>query len=530
MTFRSMLLLLCLTVAGSRALPQSAERQTRASVHDPASKSAVVARVGPIDITAREFLFSYEFAPAYIKQRKDAKEHLLNLMINEKLFALENNDAVSRARIASALEEVEGDLATEELYKREVLPRVRIRPSEVRRGVKEAGIQMQVQWLYAADAPARDSLSASLRQGTGFDRMFAAQAPDSAARLNRTMNGTLFDIRKRNAAIGAVLAGLSPGNVSPPVQGPDGWYFVRIREEWLSALQSETEQITIRHDVEAVLRQQKADSISNRYILDLMGRHRPVIEKESFPLVLSFLAQYFADSADAAAWGWLPPRASRGPWTDRDTRWILAEAGRPLVTLRGGRDTLRLGSFLSWYRNRETLIKLPARNQARFFYEAEQLVFHMVRDRLLVERARERKLTELESVRVQKKWWEEKLLFETGKSNLLHGIAWSDEALRSYYRQHKRDFRDGRGDTLGFEAARDDVLRSYYGLETAKLMYRQVALLRRKYPVEIRMAALARIPVEEQQAKPIDLYAVKKGGTFPRPAFPTVDPGWREWY
>ena len=41
-------------------------------------------------------------------------------------------------------------------------------------------------------------------------------------------------------------------------------------------------------------------------------------------------------------------------------------------------------------------------------------------------------------------------------------------------------------------------------------------------------SVLARIPVEEDP-KAVDIYAVKKGGTFPRQAFPVIDMMWETW-
>jgi hypothetical protein len=54
--------------------------------------------------------------------------------------------------------------------------------------------------------------------------------------------------------------------------------------------------------------------------------------------------------------------------------------------------------------------------------------------------------------------------------------------------------------------------------------------LRRKYPVVEDAAVLASVPVDaSNEPRTIDLYAVKKGGTFPRPAFPTIDAAWQTW-
>ena len=527
-----LLLLFSILFGAFQASSQNAEARRPISLDDPSSRTAVVARVGSIGITAREFILNYEFAPSFIKQRKDAKKHLLNLMINEKLFALEGGQAgaAQQERIASALEEIEGDLATEELYKKDVLPGISVRSAELAGGIRESAVHMQVEWLYAPGPASRDSLEAALRRGEPFDTLFQRQNPDSADRTNRSLDASLFDIRKTNRPIGDVLSSLPPGTVSEAVRGPDGWYFTRIRDKWVSALQTQTEQMKIRHDVEESLKQQMADSLSDLYITAIMSRNRPVIVKETFGVLLAFLAQYYVDSTTASEWGFVPPAVSRHPWSMRDTRWVEDQALRPLVTLAGGRDTLSLATFLSWYRNRESLIKLSARAKGAFAFASEQLVWRMVRDRLLVEKARRRKLNTIEAVREQKKWWEEKLLFEAAKGSMRNDIPWRDEDLRAYYREHIRDFRGSAGDTVTFDRAKDDVLRSYFKLEMARRMFHRVVLLRRKYPVEVRDSVLARIPVDQNQAKPIDVYAVKKGGTFPRPAFPTVDPGWQEWY
>jgi len=61
-------------------------------------------------------------------------------------------------------------------------------------------------------------------------------------------------------------------------------------------------------------------------------------------------------------------------------------------------------------------------------------------------------------------------------------------------------------------------------------LYRRLTALRRTYPVSVDSAALASVPVDAaQDPRAIDLYAVKKGGTFPHPAFPSIDPAWQAW-
>jgi hypothetical protein len=54
--------------------------------------------------------------------------------------------------------------------------------------------------------------------------------------------------------------------------------------------------------------------------------------------------------------------------------------------------------------------------------------------------------------------------------------------------------------------------------------------LKNRYPVSIDEAALQRVPVDaEQDPRAIDVFVAKKGGTFPRPAYPTIDAFWQTW-
>lgn len=497
---------------------------------DTSTANAILATVGPITISVQEFLVNYEFGPAYVKKHPDAKRRMLDYLINEKLFALEASTPSQHQRIDGALREIEGDLATEELYRKDVLPHVVLPKGVIERGVRESGITLTVHWLYAMTDGLKDSLHAGLRRGTPFDTLFLRQTPDSLSRGNRMMIGTFFEIRRRNPEVAGVLDSLAPGQVSRPVKGKDGWYIFRIMDERRNMVTSESDLMKAHADVEKALCEDMADSISDAYVAQLMTEHAPVIVKDSFDDLLRFLAQFHLERKNAENWGF---RSADGDPADSilqaaEAR-IAGQGNRALVTLATGR-TIGLGAFMEWYRNRETVIKLPTSSAQAFASGAEQLVWRMVRDYLLTERARERKLNALPGVRMQKSWWEHKLLFQAGLNSLQAAIPVKDSVLQDYYASHRHDYRDSAGALQPFDRAHDDVLRDYYRFETARRVHSRVVVLRRKYPVEIRKEVLNGIKVPEGEKKAIDVYTVKKGGTLPRPAFPTVDVAWDSWW
>ncbi len=186
--------------------------------------------------------------------------------------------------------------------------------------------------------------------------------------------------------------------------------------------------------------------------------------------------------------------------------------------------------FLEWYDARSTILRLRATSVHAFQLSLEQLVWRMVRDGLLVDRAFQRKLQNRESVRTQRAWWEDKVLFAMEKRKFESSIPMSDAALKAYYSAHRRRYTGEHGDTLAFAAARNDVTRDYVSQEMTKLLFHRLVALRRKYPVRIEEQILASLPVDsENDRRAIDVYVAKKGGTFPHPAFPTIDYDWQTW-
>ncbi len=114
-------------------------------ISDPHLATSIVARVGPATITAREFLLSYEFGPAFVKREKNPQRRYLDFMINEKLLALDAADRGGRLspEVRRSVIEIEGDLATEELYREDVLKKVRITEEEI--GYAVAGQRIHYQ-------------------------------------------------------------------------------------------------------------------------------------------------------------------------------------------------------------------------------------------------------------------------------------------------------------------------------------------------------------------------------------------------
>jgi len=490
---------------------------------------AVVARVGPLNVTAREFFYSYVFGPAFLKRRPDSRRRHLEFMISEKLLALGAKERGFDAdpRVRSSLTQLEGDFATEELYRDDVLSRVSVSESEIDRAVAEEQVSISLRWLFFPEADEAGRADLALRAGGRFDSVFAAHSVDGRVpEEDRTSTTTLFRLGRQNAALSSVVRDLPLRVPSSPVKAPDGWYIVQVDSIWNTPALTQSRLAELRLSARRTLTQTKADSLSGEYIRTMMLDADPVIQRRTFDIMRAWVGSRRLTPDRFEAYGLASRFRAEGDSVNY--RNIHSHADLTLVTTRTG--DISLGAFLAWYEPRETAVTLRWTSPQAFFLSLEDVVWRMVRDHLLVRRAYERGLQNRPGVNEQITWWQHKLLYQAEKDSLSKTIGWSDSTLRSHFATYPARFRGAGGTNRTFDEARDDVLRDWYSAVMIEKTHRRLTALRRVLPVAVDSAALSSVPVDAaNDPRTIDFYAVKKGGTFPHPVSPSIDPAWRAW-
>jgi hypothetical protein len=512
--------ILCLLAAGAGA--QELEvREVPLPIDTLLASDAVVARVGPTVVTAGEFFLTSLFGPAFVKRQPDTRRRTLQYMINEKLLALGARG--DDPRVQSNLAALEGDLATEELYRDDVLKKVRVTEREIDEGVRQQRTTVALRWLFRKGKSDAAALARLLRSGASFDSLFRNELADGTAGADdRSMSSTLFKLRVRNAPMAALAEKLPAGRPSDPVEGPDGYYILQLDSASCEVLTTESADAQARSDVRRALTKVKADSLSDLYVRGLMLGADPVIQRPVFDLLRAYLGWRFLKPERFASFGLTENVADSG------YRAIDRYGARTLVRLRAGK--ISLAEFLQWFRLREVNMGFRQNSPRAFFLSVEDVVWRMVRDRLLVRRALTRGLQHRPGVVAQKRWWKENLLYQVAKDSIKRTITWTDSTLRAYYDEHARSFRDTTGAPRPFSEARDDVLREWYDLELKARLLRTINRRMKDYPVTVNDDVLRTIPVDaENDPRAIEIYTVKKGGTFPHPAFPTIDYDWQTW-
>ncbi|MBN2008273.1 peptidyl-prolyl cis-trans isomerase [candidate division KSB1 bacterium] len=486
--------------------------------------SAIVARVGEIDITAGEFYINYEFGPAFFKRASDSKRRYLNVMIYEKLLALDGyaHGLALSPQVQDMLAAIEGDLMTEQLFRDDVMSHVNVTDKEIAEGVDKNNQHITLQWIFTHDMQAIISDRRALDAGASFDSLFVMQLDDSLTADKRSLETTRFKIQIDNPFLSTIIDTMKVGTYSNPINVKDGWYIVKISAGWTNAMQTESELRDQRYEIERKLFKHKLDRQSDSYVHKMMLDENPIIKRAAFDNLINYLGKQTLRPEKYDAWNLADYMNGSNDSNAPDLNQLLA-------TCQSGDVTVE--DFLDWYNMRKDYFHFENDSRDSFRNSLEATIWKMLRNRFLIERARQQQLQNRDDIQLQKQWWLDKIVYAAMKDEIAATIDVTDEQLQQFYQENQNDYRCQNGNFISFDKAKINVKSDYIRQAYMTKMYRQILQLKNQYPIEINDDVLAQIQVsDEDNPKAIDVYFVKKGGTFPHQAHPTIDWEWRSWF
>lgn len=477
--------------------------------NDNIIKDSIVARVDTIAITAEEFFYNYEFGPAFPKRERNSKETHLKYIINEKLLALEgyNEGIMNKDYEKEILNDFQSDLAAEEMFRNEILPRVEISENEIEKIMEKKLVEFDIRWLYSETRQSVESDLRSLNEGVSFDTLFDAQFNDSVFRDDRQMNSTLYDIYMKNPVFARILDTLKAGTVSAPIHTDDGWYIIKIDNIIKSLIASESERNKLRYESVEALKKSKMNALSDEFVQTLFQNEKPVIKRNAFNILRSYLGKFLLTKEKYADW-------------DLDIKLDSALSGLglkrgdkyPGITLVTGENSnYSLDEFLVWYRNREEYIKFSKNDLTAFSKSLENLIWVMVRDKLISGIASQKGYSDNPWVKKQTKWWGDKIAYSAYKNELEKSITLTSNEIK-LVKENKKSQSEIINDKL-----------------TEKMLHK-ILELKKRYKISINKDVLNKIKVSsENDRKAINIYFIKRGNLIPRPLFPSIDNEWLNW-
>ena len=482
---------------------------------------AVVAKVGDIEITGEEFFISYETGPAFVKRRhrKNPKEAHLRFMIYEKLMALDGlkSGVLERPDLQTILEEIRQDLAVTEMFRSDVYDTVTVSRKAVEQAVSEATVHVNLKYLFARDAAEFRLLQSRLEQGVPFDSL--------AVRAGGQRSGewpNFWDIKQMDPEFAQAIASLPFRRLSEVIRTRRGYYLARVDTVWRNPFITPPQYNQLLARYEKKLRRLKVDSLAFEYAAARLERAKPVIRGRAFKLLVDFFKQ--RNTREAAG----VREALLGNWPGTfDRKGIEPQQNTTLVTTEFGQFTIK--DFLDWYALRR--FPLPEDSERAMAATLKSIIWRMVRDRILAREAYRRGFDQHPQVVEELGWWQEKLAYWEVREALLADLDFTEEQIRAFYESHKKRYiRPGKQEPEPFEKVRDEVLRELYTFEEGKRLMYYLHRKEQEYPVTIHTDILNQIPVTDlRPSRPIDIFVLKKSGTFPRIAYPTIDRVWERY-
>ncbi len=482
--------------------------QSKKNVDIPQDDS-VVATIGDIKITTEELVKGYEYGPAFYKRGMNSKKNFLDHLVKEKLLALEgySHRLDTTQDVREYFNSFLDDLATEELYKDEILSKVTYTQIEIDTVAAQKNIDVELMWLFSNEQNEIIKLQDSLISGTDFQKLFENQLNDTVSIDDRTLKSSRYQLEMKNPALGKIIDTLEIGKYTLPVKTDDGWYIVLMKNFSNKTIVTETEQNKINDEARRAVVKMKMDELSDKYVNELMIIQNPVIRRQPLQILRSYLARYELPKEKYNQWEM--EKKLNNTISDYSSKESIDYSK---IVLAGLKDyDLTLNDFLTWYRTREQYVKFDKRSFAAFSKSLEQMVWRMIRDKILSETAKSKGYYDRKNVLEQSKWWLDKILYATVKNEMINSITIENEEI------------SGGDDTSQSQS-------EFIEEELTKKLFRKISELKKKYPVKINEKLLSNIKVsDEENVKAIDIYTIKRGGIIPRTPYPTIDNYWARW-
>jgi len=450
-------------------------------------------------------------------------------MLNEKLLAMEGyvQHLDKTAQVQNSLALIKDDLMTEQLFKDDVMASISMDAKDVSESVQQDLKHIRVRWLFRDSLQSIRNVYSKLKNGVSFDGLFKAQLTDSVRADDRSLETTLFKLKQKNPVLMSIIDTLTSGTVSRPIKVDDGFYILKVASGWNDVLLTQTEWANRLEKMRHALFKLKMDSLSDVYVNTLLFENKPVIRKKEFRLVLAWLAKLVLPKKTVSSWRFLNDPGKND--LQNIEKMLFDDKSSELVSLIHGRFSVK--DFITWYHARKGYIKLPQTTRENFSKAVQNIIWRMVRDKLLTRRALQRGLENRPDIVRQMSWWKDKIVFSKYKLNLADSIKITDQEVLNFYNNNKQSYTSKNGVLQPFSEVKTEIKNSLRRDKYSSKLIHSVLAAKQKYKIKINQQLLNTIEVDsENDPRSIDVYTVKKGGLIPRQPYPTIDSEWKYWY
>ncbi len=479
----------------------------------------LVARVGSIEITASDFVKSYEFGFNVNKRGSDPRRAYLDRMIEEALMAAEGyrlglDEAREVQRREASLRE---ELLVEQVFERRVNDQISVSDNDIVQAMQQDRVSFKLRYLLAFDRAAAERMKADAERD-GFDatldRLIAGDVENTWNRDDfESPYVTAHDI---DPVLMNAIEDLPVGEFSEPVRFRDGYIVLQvtdIRQEPIPPVTDATE----RSRYEQVVFQQKAKAAARRLIGEMMGPRQVEVSSKPFLALRDALWTWYRDRAPV-----VNLKVSVDQSDDAAAQALRELYPDVLITSTDGTWTVE--EFLREYP--VDRYPLSTRSESEFDRDLYDAIGLMLRDAEFVRIAEKEKLGDNPEVRHELRIWRDKWVQQELIRQVRDSISVSEEDVRAYYDAHPRQYLRGQEQEVApFHEVADEVREDVKVERLRVYMDSYLEELRQRHPVEVYSDVLDTLEVSGAGPPGSPDALIFKSHTG-RLAHPLVDPAW----
>ncbi len=473
------------------------------------SSKILLATAGPVKIFSDEFTNSYEFAPQLVKSKANTRLNYLNNMINEKLLYLYGKEIKidTSRQVKETFQAIFDDLMTEQMYRKEILPFVKVDSNRVDTVINQKILHLKIKWIFDKDAAKLRKLFKK-QDNALFDSAYNEQFKNGVNKDERYMEITRYHLGQRNPQLAKIIDTLTIGKISEPIFKENGWYIFKIIKAWKDFILTKSKFNRIKNESITVVKKEEMDALSDRLVKKLMENNSPKILRIPLNITVAFIADFILSKKKYAEWK--ISELLKGALRKAKIKKRYELNSLHLVEFKRGHYSIN--DFLRWLYPRLEYFNFDKSSLNAFYGSVEQLVWRMTRDNFLTSLAKQKHYDRSPSVLEQAKWWKAKIIFSAVRNKLLHSITLNNKEI-----------------TLDPSKSNKNITREISNKLNVKI-YRLLKKLKRRYRITINKKALQSLKIEgEENSRGINLYVIKKNGLIPRTPYPIIDSEWKSW-
>ncbi len=474
-------------------------------------KEVILATVGNEKITVSDFRRNYEFGLPHLKVEPDRKLSYLTYMIYEKILSLEGYKLGfdKSSKVKKLESELLDELLIEELFKKNVNSKIKIKPEEVKQAILKSQVSWKMNYWFETDIDQAKFIRKEILKN-GFENTISKilKSNPEIKLKSKDFETDYLTWLEIEPEILDKIKNLSLNEVSEPIKIGKGYFLYQIKDIRRQPISD----YSIKEKYERfrqILYYRKLKKEAGKFVASVMKPKNVVTKgKVLYELTYAFLT-----------WRQDTLKPNFKDYIKNHYNFLLSQT---LTTYDDKKWTV--ADFLNKFN--PSKIKNHSTNKEKIGGEIAKQIALSIRDKEFTKLAYESGLKKNESVKKQLKEWRDKWVYNEMRGSYLRNNKISDDEAKQFFENNISLFQINANKVPKYNEFKNTAKKFAYIQKAEKILFNKIDSLKKIYPIHINKAVLDTITtIDFEKSRWQSLQVFKRSSN--RLAVPIVDPAWK---